>query len=158
MKKGVIFFLSLTLLGCGDKKKTKIVEESPDTNTNETVQEKKPTKVDPNAINPFVNGILDVEQLDQDIDMSMDISQLSLSDIRVLRNSYAAKKGYCFMKADLRGVFGTTSWYNDRMHEKYWNDEEGTAITPILYTPEEIIIFNYFMYMNKTIISSFLIL
>ncbi|WP_299439676.1 DUF3160 domain-containing protein [uncultured Aquimarina sp.] len=137
MKKIIIFSLSLTLLGCGDKKEPKIVEKP--TDTIKIVQEEKTIEVDPNAINPFVNGILDVEQLNQNIDMSMDISQLKLSDIRILRNSYAAKKGYCFMKADLRGVFGTTSWYDDRMEEKYWNDdEEGTNIVPISYTPEEI--------------------
>ena len=86
-----------------------------------------------------------VEKLNQQIDLDMDISQLSISEIRVLRNAFAARQGYCFMSADLRGVFNTTSWYNEVMEDRFWAeegyDEEGNTInqspSPITYTPEE---------------------
>ncbi len=51
-----------------------------------------------------------VEKLNQKIDLNMDISQLSIPELRVLRNAFAARQGYCFMSADLRGLFSTTSW------------------------------------------------
>ena len=36
---------------------------------------------------------LDVESLNKDIDLEMDISQLRLSDLNILRNAFAAQKG-----------------------------------------------------------------
>ena len=90
-------------------------------------------------------GHINVEKLNQQIDLDMDISQLSISELRVLRNAFAARQGYCFMNADLRGLFNTTSWYNQMMEERFWNevgyDEDGRMfmrqIAPISYTREE---------------------
>lgn len=70
----------------------------------------QPTKLD---IESFINGI----------DTQQDISQLSLSDCRILRNGFAARVGYPFRDAYLRGVFGTTSWYDSLM---YVFDEDTT--------------------------------
>ena len=67
----------------------------------------------------------------------MNIDTLSLSDIRILRNTFAARQGYCFMRADLRAIFSTTSWYEKRMEERYWAEEEGKNIKPISYSKEE---------------------
>ena len=39
---------------------------------------------------------IDVEQLNQKIDYDMDVSGLSLADLRVLRNAPAARQGYPF--------------------------------------------------------------
>ena len=82
-------------------------------------------------------GNIDVEQLNKKIDLSMDISRLSVSELRVLRNAFAARQGYCFMNADLRGIFSATSWYDDIMNKRF--DYEGTekALKPITYTPAE---------------------
>ena len=82
-------------------------------------------------------GNIDVEQLNKKIDLSMDISRLSVSELRVLRNAFAARQGYCFMNADLRGIFSATSWYDDIMNKRF--DYEGTekAMKPITYTPAE---------------------
>ena len=55
---------------------------------------------------------IDVEQLNKDIDYNMDVSGLSLSDLRILRNAPAARQGYPFKDAYLRGVYGTTTWYD----------------------------------------------
>ena len=59
---------------------------------------------------------INVESLLDSIDYDMDISGLPLADIRVLRNAPAAKRGYPFKDAYLRGVYGTTSWYDSLMY------------------------------------------
>ena len=88
-------------------------------------------------VNSFVPGEpLDVEQLKNGVDLSMDISELSLSDLRILRNSFAARQGYCFMKADLRAVYNTTTWYNDLMDKRFWEEEEGD-VADIKYSAKE---------------------
>ena len=55
---------------------------------------------------------IDVEQLINGIDYDMDITGLPLADIRVLRNAPAALRGYPFKDAYLRGIYGTTTWYD----------------------------------------------
>ncbi len=90
-------------------------------------------------------GHIDVEKLNKTIDLNMDISQLSVSELRVLRNAFAARQGYLFMSSDLRGIFSATSWYDKVMNKRFWAeegyDEEGNALTqkpaPISYTKEE---------------------
>jgi hypothetical protein len=89
-------------------------------------------------INPYVAGVgLDVEMLKDQIDLNMDISGLTLQDLRLLRNAFAAQQGYCFMAADLRGFYGASSWYNERMDERYWKEESGELIEEITYTTEQ---------------------
>ena len=92
-------------------------------------------------------GRLDIEQFNRSINTNMDISQLSLSELRVLRNAFAARKGYIFESADLRSIFSQTSWYNDLMwkhfeeedqKEGYGYQENGTyKAMPIKYTAAE---------------------
>ena len=90
-------------------------------------------------------GHIDVEKLNKTIDLNMDISQLSVSELRVLRNAFAARQGYLFMSSDLRGIFSATSWYDKVMNKRFWAeegyDEEGNTLTqkpaPISYTKEE---------------------
>ena len=90
-------------------------------------------------------GHIDVEKLNKPIDLNMDISPLSISELRVLRNAFAARQGYCFMSSDLRGIFGATSWYNKVMEKRFWEeegyDEDGNTLTqkpaPISYSKEE---------------------
>jgi hypothetical protein len=45
----------------------------------------------------------------------MDISGLSLGDLRILRNAPAARKGFPFKDAYIRGVYQGTSWYDSLM-------------------------------------------
>ncbi len=66
------------------------------------------------------NGHIDVEKLNGNINLNMDLSKLSLSELRVLRNAFAARQGYVFMEADLRKLFSQTSWYDSLM----WNRAE----------------------------------
>ena len=65
------------------------------------------------------NGHIDVEKLNKPIDLNMDLSKLTLSELRVLRNSFAARQGYVFMEADLRSLFSQTSWYDSLMWKRF---------------------------------------
>ena len=64
----------------------------------------------------------DVEQLLDSIDYSMDVSGLSISDVRVLRNAPAARQGFPFKDAYIRGVYAGTTWYDSLM----WKFDENT--------------------------------
>ena len=98
---------------------------------------------------------IDVEQLIKGIDYDMDVTGLSLADVRVLRNAPAALKGYPFKDAYLRGVYNGTTWYDsltwkfdgaisyegvEQREDEPWRDhyyraaEEGGLLK---YTPEE---------------------
>jgi len=65
-------------------------------------------------------GRIDVEQLNRNIDTDMDISQLTLSELRVLRNAFAARQGYPFVSSELRCLFSATSWYDDIFWKRYF--------------------------------------
>ncbi|WP_315342755.1 DUF3160 domain-containing protein [Hoylesella oralis] len=94
------------------------------------------------------NGHIDVEKLNKPIDLNMDLSKLTLSELRVLRNSFAARQGYVFMEADLRSLFSQTSWYDSLMWKRFepkdrevWGffDREGIYNeAPIHCTKEEL--------------------
>ncbi len=58
---------------------------------------------------------INVEELIDNIDYDMDISALSLADLRILRNAPAAQRGYPFMDAYLRGTYRKTTWYDSLM-------------------------------------------
>lgn len=82
-------------------------------------------------------GHINVEKLNGKIDMNMDISQLSVSELRVLRNAFAAQQGYAFMDGDLRSVFETTSWYHDRLWEKFEKEDANNTTIPLKYTSDQ---------------------
>ncbi len=77
-----------------------------------------------------VGSKVDVEALGSRIDTGMDISALSLQDLRILRNAVAARQGYCFKDYALRAVFGQTSWYDSLLFMRV----DGQ---PITYTKAE---------------------
>lgn len=138
MKKQLLFIsIFLILIACGSDKKTSIQNDIQSTSSeveHTNIDEEETKKIE----NPvIVDGKLDVEKLGEDVDLQMDISSLTLYEIRVLRNSFAAKQGYCFMKGDLRYTFEATSWYNKRMESRYWAEEGGEEIEPISYSPQE---------------------
>ncbi|MBO4719189.1 MAG: DUF3160 domain-containing protein [Prevotella sp.] len=58
---------------------------------------------------------IDVEKLLDSIDYDMDVSGLSLADIRTLRNAPAAQRGLPFRDSYIRGVYNTTTWYDSLM-------------------------------------------
>ena len=58
---------------------------------------------------------IDVEKLIDSIDYNMDVSGLSLADLRTLRNAPAARQGLPFKDAYLRGVYESTTWYDSLM-------------------------------------------
>ncbi len=59
---------------------------------------------------------LNLEQLRDSIDYAMDISGLSLADVRTLRSAPAAQRGYPFKDSYIRGLFLTTTWYDSLMY------------------------------------------
>ena len=79
-------------------------------------EQQKMVQLTPASVPP---SKLDVEKLNKDIDLKQDINGYSLSDLRILRNAFAARQGYCFMNADLRGIFSTTTWYDSLMENRY---------------------------------------
>jgi len=73
-------------------------------------------------------------------DFSQDISQLSLAELRILRNTIPARKGYLFMRSDLRAAFERTSWYRKLMEARWYGACEYSGVVPapkLEYTAEE---------------------
>jgi len=101
---------------------------------------------------------LNVESLLDSLDLQMDISQLSLSDLYILRHALAARRGYPFKDSYLRGIFLTTTWYDslmwkfddtmidtEAMDKRYdetltWRDNYYLAVKPeaLTYSDEEL--------------------
>ena len=75
-------------------------------------------------------GHINVETL-RDFDLDMDISRLSLAELRVLRNAIAARQGYAFQSEDLRSLFSTTSWYDSLMLARWERVEESFEQHPV---------------------------
>ena len=65
---------------------------------------------------------IDVEQLKDSIDYNMDVSGLPISDLLVLSNAPAARQGFPFKDAYIRGVYEGTTWYDSLM----WKFDEKT--------------------------------
>ena len=78
-------------------------------------------------------GHINVENL-RKVDTNMDISQLSLVELRAIRNSFAARQGYLFKSSDLRLLFNTTSWYDSLAWDRAENEAQRP---PVKYTDEE---------------------
>ena len=75
---------------------------------------------------------INVESLLDSIDYDMDVSALPLSDIQLLSNAPAARKGFPIKDAYLRGIYATTTWYDSLMwkfseanHFNYEDMKEG---------------------------------
>lgn len=88
------------------------------------------------------NGHINVEKLNGKVNPNMDLSNLSLSELRVLRNGMAARQGYLFMSAELRELFGQTSWYYPKMEARLQKEyeaggEAGRKELPLKYTADE---------------------
>ena len=58
---------------------------------------------------------IDVEKLIDSIDYDMDVSGLSLADVRVLSNAPFARYGFPFKDAYIRGIYNSTTWYDSLM-------------------------------------------
>ena len=60
---------------------------------------------------------IDVEKLHDSIDYDMDISGLSLADVRTLRFAPDAQRGFPFEDSYIRGLYLSTTWYDSLMYE-----------------------------------------
>ena len=69
---------------------------------------------------------LDVESLRDSVDLNMDITGLSLSDLRILENVFLAQKGYPFEDSYIRSIYGSTTWYDSLMWEFDQNEQHFT--------------------------------
>jgi hypothetical protein len=58
---------------------------------------------------------LNIEKLKDSLDYQMDISHLTVSDLRILRNAPAALRGYPFRDSYLRSIYAHTTWYDSLM-------------------------------------------
>jgi len=69
---------------------------------------------------------IDVEKLIDSIDYDMDVSGLSLADVRTLACAPVARYGFPFKDAYIRGIYSSTTWYDSLMwkldSELPWND------------------------------------
>ncbi len=116
------FLFVLTLGSCGGNEPQEI-DQQPTPIEEEVESEVVPSKVD------FISNV--------EVDFEMDISSLSLSDLRLLRSSVLANKGYCFMEADLRGYFMQTDWYEEKMYDVFWNNMQEELNSNIELSDEE---------------------
>ena len=91
------------------------------------------------------NGHINVEQLNGKINLNMDISKLSVLELRVLRNAFAARQGYLFTSSELRGIFNTTTWYDSLCWKRYdaenfWDEDKQETVNtigPVKYSAKE---------------------
>jgi hypothetical protein len=60
---------------------------------------------------------INVEKLLDSIDYNMDISGLSLADVRTLRCAPDAQRGLPFRDSYIRGIYLSTTWYDSLMYE-----------------------------------------
>ena len=79
---------------------------------------------------------LNVESLLDSLDLNMDISQLPLSDLRILENVFLAQKGYPFEDSYIRSIYLTTTWYDSLMwifdgtEENFdWSEEQDENVS-----------------------------
>jgi len=73
-------------------------------------------------------------------DLNQDLSTKTLEELRVLRNTVPARKGFLFMNADLRYRFYGMKWYRPLMEARWYGDCEYSGLKkapPISYTAEE---------------------
>ena len=70
---------------------------------------------------------INVEALKDSLDLNMDISGLQLGDLRILRNAPAARQGFPFKDSYLRGVYGSTTWYDSLM----WKFDESMDFSSV---------------------------
>ena len=66
---------------------------------------------------------IDVEKMLDSIDYDIDVSGLSLADVRTLENAPAAQRGLPFMDSYIRGIFAQTTWYDSLM----WKFDENVT-------------------------------
>lgn len=85
------------------------------------------------------NGNIDVEKFSDNINTGIDISKLSLQEVRVLKHAPEARQGVLLMDADLRQLYLKTSWYGNRMYDRYAaeNWDKTMKVDPVKYTEAE---------------------
>lgn len=87
---------------------------------------------------------IDVEKLNRRIDFKMNVNNLSLYEIRVLRAAVEARKGEIIMESEIRRLFDATTWYEKAVLKRAgvkdvfsFMDVDIDKIPPITYTSQE---------------------
>ncbi len=65
------------------------------------------------------NGKIDLEKFGTFVNTDIDISKLSLAELRILKWAPGARQGELIKDADIRDMYQRTSWYSDRMYKRY---------------------------------------
>ena len=128
MKKVSILLITATLLlvtGCNSPKRTdQSKENKPEENTG-VVDSPKTTEID----------LLNNTDLPQSVDLTVDISDLSLEELRLLYNYVYAVHGMHFNEADLYAFFNAnTKWYQKLLWELWEKEESGDSKFPLTYS------------------------
>ena len=113
MRKAVLLFIIATTIFTSCKKKA--TEANSETGTGVTIETTEA---------PVQSFLTTNTDLPESIDFQQDISNLSLQDLRLLRNYPYALHGLYFMEADLNAFFkANTKWYESLVY-KLWNDDK----------------------------------
>lgn len=108
----------LFLAGCKNKQTSQAdssIEETATSTSTEVLHDTSSEK----------SFLLTQTELPETIDMDMDISRLSLQELRILRHYPYALHGMHFMEADMHAFFSAnTTWYEKRVYDLYNKDED----------------------------------
>lgn len=122
------------LFSCSSEKATNSSSSSKGESQGEEKVKKEEVTAD---LTEYSNEVIDPKTIDQ-IDFSkINYDTLTLEQARILRNYFAAKQGYLFMKAELRGYFNQTDWYANKMYDRWEKEDYGEEVPPLSYSDEE---------------------
>lgn len=133
-----LFAITLLLSGCSEKGSDteKDDSESPKDSTKAVVSDR--TKLSQPAI-PFDELTASILK-DPTIDLELDVTGYTFTQLRILWNLIPARQGYLFMESDLRAWFNQTEWYTEVMENRWYGEceESGYEKMPaISYSEEE---------------------
>lgn len=123
MRKAILLFIIATTIFTSCKQKTKETDSGENTSTVEA---------------PIQSFLTTNTDLPQSIDLQQSIDNLSLQDLRLLRNYPYALHGLYFMEADLNAFFkANTKWYDDLVYKLWDDDKMPLNYNDVQLTPEE---------------------
>lgn len=163
-KLSVILLILLFILSCGSEKKDSSKKETTKSTTEtskseqkkEVKKKKKPSKylgklVADEIMAPYDTMIFKeyygTRHLPPEFNFNIDVSELTLEEIRLIRNEIFARKGYLFNNAVLRGYFNGEKWYQPPWWEEDYtielNKEEQNFVSKCLAKEKELAKENY---------------
>jgi len=84
------------------------------------------------------NGNIDVEQFISGVNTDMDISNLSLYELQVLKYAPGARQGINIKEAEIRNIYLKTNWYYEKASNRYFSSmDDNVKMPPVKYTEKE---------------------